>query len=107
MGLEWISTHEQGWKDRSSITYGIMFCDSAQIVGAMGLVSNSREEAELGYWIGKDYWGNGYCTEVAEKLLDFGFRELGLEQLLPGIWQIIHHQVGFCLLYTSPSPRDS
>ena len=82
MALEWISTHDQGWKDRSNITYGIMFGDSAQLVGAMGLVLNSREEAELGYWIGKDYWGNGYCTEAAEKLLDFGFRKLGLERVI-------------------------
>ena len=26
--------------------------------------------------------GNGYCTEAAEKLLDFGFRELGLDRVI-------------------------
>ena len=70
------------WKDRSNITYGITLCESNELVGAMGLVSKSREEAELGYWIGRDYRGNGYCAEAAEKLLDFGFRELGLDRVI-------------------------
>ena len=25
----------------------------------------SAEEAEIGYWIGKPWWGNGYATEAA------------------------------------------
>jgi len=81
MGLEWISTHEQGWKDRSRISYAITLGETGQLVGAMGLVSMSRGEAELGYWIGKDYWGSGYCTEAAKKLLDFAFLELRLSRV--------------------------
>ena len=37
--------------------------------------------AELGYWIGKPYWGQGYCTEAARATLDFGFEQLGLNRI--------------------------
>jgi RimJ/RimL family protein N-acetyltransferase len=37
--------------------------------------------AELGYYLGKPYWGQGYMTEAAERILRFGFHELGLERI--------------------------
>lgn len=27
----------------------------------------------MGYWLGKPYWGHGYCTEAARELIRFGF----------------------------------
>ena len=31
---------------------------------------------ELGYWLGKPFWGLGYATEAAKKVLSFAFRDL-------------------------------
>jgi len=81
MGSDWISTHELGWKKRSRISYAITLGETDQLVGAMGLVSNSKEEAELGYWIGQEYWGNGYCTEAAKKLIEYGCLHLGFSRV--------------------------
>jgi [ribosomal protein S5]-alanine N-acetyltransferase len=33
-------------------------------------------QAELGYWIGKPYWGHGYCTEAAQAVLRYAFSDL-------------------------------
>lgn len=76
MGLEWISTHKLGWEDRSRISYAIILAETDQLVGAIGLVVNLEQEAELGYWIGQEHWGCGYCTEAAEKLIEYGSKEL-------------------------------
>ncbi|WP_319411059.1 GNAT family N-acetyltransferase [uncultured Cohaesibacter sp.] len=38
-----------------------------------GVVGNISLEEELGYWIGRPYWGNGYCSEAVRALLDFHF----------------------------------
>jgi RimJ/RimL family protein N-acetyltransferase len=38
-------------------------------------------EAELGYWIGKPYWGGGRATAAAEVTLAFGFETLGLRAI--------------------------
>jgi Acetyltransferases, including N-acetylases of ribosomal proteins len=37
--------------------------------------------AELGYVLNKDYWGQGYMTEVVKTVTDFSFQEFGLKTL--------------------------
>ena len=37
-----------------------------------------ENECEVGYWIGKDYWGQGYIPEAAEELLRRAFEELSM-----------------------------
>jgi len=39
---------------------------------------------EMGYWLGKPYWGKGYATEAAKKLADFAFHSLKAERLEAG-----------------------
>jgi RimJ/RimL family protein N-acetyltransferase len=51
--------------------------DNAQ-VGAVGL-HPSREhpepgKLEIGYWLGKPYWGQGYMTEAVKAIIDIAFR---------------------------------
>jgi RimJ/RimL family protein N-acetyltransferase len=36
---------------------------------------------ELGYWLGKDYWGAGLGTEAARGATDFGFGVLGMRRI--------------------------
>jgi ribosomal-protein-alanine N-acetyltransferase len=40
-----------------------------------------HDHAELGYWIGVPYWGNGYATEAARALVRYGFEELALHRI--------------------------
>lgn len=40
-----------------------------------------HSSGELGYWLGKPYWGRGYMTEAVKLMLTFGFEELGLERI--------------------------
>jgi RimJ/RimL family protein N-acetyltransferase len=35
----------------------------------------------MGYWIGKPFWNNGYCTEAARAVVEYGFGPLGLERI--------------------------
>ena len=36
---------------------------------------------EMGYWIGKPFWGQGFATEAGARLIAFGFEDLGAERL--------------------------
>ena len=36
------------------------------------------DEAELGYWVGYPYWGQGLIPEASREALRYGFEELGL-----------------------------
>lgn len=44
-------------------------------------VDPTAREAELGYWIGRPYWGGGRATAASEATLRFAFQTLGLEAL--------------------------
>jgi RimJ/RimL family protein N-acetyltransferase len=50
--------------------------------GTAGLVIDAPSAAaELGYWIGVPYCGQGYATEASRALLEFGFRALALHRI--------------------------
>ncbi len=52
------------------------------MIGCCGLtIVPKYRRATLGYWIGRDYWGNGFCTEAATEVVAFGFTELGLHRI--------------------------
>jgi RimJ/RimL family protein N-acetyltransferase len=51
-----------------------------QLVGSCGLGRRSSGAVELGYWIGRRFWGRGYATEAGLALIDIA-RALGLRQL--------------------------
>ena len=51
-----------------------------QLVGACGLGRRASGAVELGYWIGRPFWGRGYATEACSALVDIA-RTLGLGQL--------------------------
>jgi RimJ/RimL family protein N-acetyltransferase len=51
-------------------------------VGCIGLrVDFLHSRGELGYWIGVPYWGRGYATEAARRLVGFAFDTLGLNRV--------------------------
>ncbi len=39
---------------------------------------------ELGYWIGKPYWGEGYASEAAQAVIDWARKDLGAEVFTAG-----------------------
>ncbi len=83
--------------------------EGLRLVGVCGLLGiRSGEEkpgqsaqAELGYWIGRPYWGRGYATAAATIAIDLAFRDLATERLIAmcletnaASWRILE-KVGF------------
>ena len=63
-------------------------------IGSIGLLlqgeSNlpiSESEAEIGYWLGEDFWGKGYVTEATLRVIQYAFEELHLTQLWAGAYE--------------------
>lgn len=52
-------------------------------VGQCGLHRHDGR-AELGYTIARPYWGHGYATEAAHRLLEYGFDAMNLETVDAG-----------------------
>ncbi len=52
------------------------------IVGIVFLIPDlDHRRAELIYWLGRRYWGNGYATEAVRAVLAFGFDALALNRI--------------------------
>ena len=41
------------------------------LIGGIGLTPEEDDSCELGYWLGFQYWGQGYATEACNSLLDY------------------------------------
>ena len=45
--------------------------------GMVGLHRRDEPWSEIGYWLGRDFWGQGIATEAADALLDWAYRIRG------------------------------
>lgn len=73
--------------------YAICEKDSGKAIGAIELKLNGStdmtdrdDECELGYWLGKPFWGRGYMPEAAREILRHGFAELGMRAIWCGYY---------------------
>lgn len=62
-------------------------------IGSIGLHLNGNtdmtdrdDECELGYWIGKCFWGQGLIPEASRELLRYAFEELGMRAIWCGYY---------------------
>ncbi len=83
MAEDWISTHREAFEAGTDAFFAVTLRETGELVGAMTLMDiRSRfQRAELGYWIGRPYWGRGYATEAARAMLAYGFQELKLNRI--------------------------
>lgn len=79
---DWIASHRGQYDRREAVTYAVTRADHGALVGAIGLILDPENQlAELGYWIGRDHWGQGFATEAARAVLRWAFDALGLHRV--------------------------
>jgi RimJ/RimL family protein N-acetyltransferase len=82
MAESWIATHPQQFSERKECTFAIVLKDGQQVIGAVGLtLTMAHALGELGYWIGREFWSRGYCTEAARAVVEYGFSGLVLHRI--------------------------
>jgi len=79
---EWIAGHESSYLAGRQANFAVVLKEKDLLIGAIGLeIEIEHKRAHLGYWIGKPYWNNGYCTQAGHALLKFGFAKLNLNRI--------------------------
>ena len=94
-------------------TYAVCLKDGKPI-GSVGLhlngctdMTSRDDECELGYWIGKPFWGQGLIPEASRELLRYAFEELGMRAVWCGYYEgneksrKVQTKLGFVYRYTS------
>lgn len=63
--------------------YGIVLKETNQMIGTIDYhnIDFNLMTADIGYVLNKQFWGAGYTTEAANKLVEIAFEELGLMRL--------------------------
>ncbi len=79
---EWISSHDTLYRENTGIVFAIRSLISTSLMGCIGLSFDAdHHRGELGYWMGKEYWGKGYCTEAAIAVIEFSFNQFALNKI--------------------------
>ncbi len=80
-----------------------------RLIGGIG-INNMPFDCEIGYWIGRRWWGQGFATEAAAAVLAFGFDVLGLRLIRSGVFVDNHaslrvqRKLGFTVIGRSRRP---
>ncbi len=50
-------------------------------------MTDKDDECELGYWLGRPFWGRGYMPEAAEEILRHAFEDIGMTTVWCGYYE--------------------
>ena len=74
-------------------TFAVHLRDGDWPVGSVGLktgentdMTDREDECELGYWIGRPYWGRGLIPEAVEEILRYAFEQRGMRAVWCGYY---------------------
>lgn len=74
-------------------TYAVCLKESGEAVGSVGLkmgdatdMTDRADECELGYWIGRPFWGQGLIPEASRELLRHAFEEMNMQAVWCGYY---------------------
>lgn len=69
-------------------TFAICEKESKAVIGNIALMpyyesrfAQNEEEAEIGFWLGYPYWGNGYMVEACVRMVKYGLEEKGFQTI--------------------------
>ena len=92
-------------------TYAICLKENGKPIGSVGLHRNDLaekdDEYELGYWIGKPFWGQGLIPEASRELLRYAFEDLGMNRIWCGYYdgneksRRVQEKLGFVFHHTT------
>lgn len=74
---------QQNEQSRKNFTLAIVLKAKNALIGSCGIyMSNSdNREGYIGYVLNRNFWGQGYATETARALLEFGFSRVKLHRI--------------------------
>ena len=92
-------------------TYAVVLKDSGEVVGSIGFhrkdLAEKPDEYELGYWIGRPFWGRGLIPEASRAMLRHAFLELGMKRIWCGYYdgnensRRVQEKLGFVYHHTT------
>lgn len=69
--------------------FAIALVKTDKVIGGIGFrnIDFDNKSAEVGYWIGKQFWGKGYTTESLLLALGFAFKKIKLNRVWAKVFE--------------------
>jgi ribosomal-protein-alanine N-acetyltransferase len=72
---------------KKTFSFAIIEKKSEKLIGSVSVkLSSNLALGELGYWLGRDYWGKGYMKEALRLAVGFAFGELRLHRVFAHVF---------------------
>lgn len=94
--------------------YAVCLKSDNRAIGAVELklkghtdMTEKDDECELGYWLGKPFWGQGLIPEAAREMLRHAFEDIGMSKVWCGYYEgntrskRVQEKVGFKYQWTT------
>jgi len=80
---QWLEYFHKLPDNSSWYIFSIDLKTDGELIGTIDFHENNCEArvAEIGYQLGKAWWGHGYATEALRAVIDYCFKEVGLNRL--------------------------
>ena len=95
--------------------YAVCLKSDSKAIGAIELKLNGHtdmtekdDECELGYWLGKPFWGQGIIPEAVREILRHAFEDIGMNKVWCGYYdgnvksKRVQEKCGFRYQWTTP-----
>ena len=94
-----IAKFEQHWAEHEFGLFAVELLASARLTGFVGpsiprFLPEILFAVEIGFRLARDLWGRGLATEGSRAVMDFGFKQIGLDRI-----------VSICHVRNTPSRR--
>ena len=92
-------------------TYAVCLKEDGKAIGSVGMhrndIAEEDDEYELGYWIGRPFWGQGLIPEASHELIRHAFEDLGMNRIWCGHYdgniksRRVQEKLGFVFHHTT------
>ncbi len=68
--------------------FGIEY--QGELCGVIGIILQKdvyRKSAEIGYWLGEQFWGKGIVSKAVGLIVTYGFKDLQLERIYSAVFE--------------------
>lgn len=83
----WKKLIENLYSDGVDTIYAVFSKDDKRYIGHTSIRPRpeKKEDWEIGYILRKEEWGKGFATEIAKRLIKYGFKDLNLPEVFATI----------------------
>jgi len=78
---------QKHYTDNGFTFFAVDILETSEFIGFIGMINTSFKAyftpcVEIGWRLQKKSWGFGYATEGAKRCIEYGFKELGFEEII-------------------------